>query len=61
MLPRSGDVRRRDAAFASGAQFISTDYPRADPRWPGYSVAFPEGGHLRCRPAHPACALLLEP
>ncbi|HEY0503713.1 MAG TPA: Ca2+-dependent phosphoinositide-specific phospholipase C [Lysobacter sp.] len=58
---RAGDVRRREAAFASGAQFISTDYPRADRRWPGYSVAFPEGGYVRCRPSHPACAPLQEP
>lgn len=57
---RADDTQRRDAAFASGAQFVSTDYPRPDPRWPTYRVEFPEGGYLRCHPAHPACALFPE-
>jgi len=57
---RTQDVRRRDAAFASGAQFISTDYPRPDPRWPDYRVVFPEGGFLRCQPRHPACLSLVD-
>ena len=35
---RSGDVTRRSAAFASGAQYVSTDYLWADPRFPGYEV-----------------------
>ncbi|MBO9717978.1 MAG: hypothetical protein J7507_14555 [Pseudoxanthomonas sp.] len=52
---RAADTRRREAAFASGAQFVSTDYPRPDPRWPLYRVEFPEGGYLRCHPVHPAC------
>lgn len=58
---RAGDLGRRDAAFASGAQFVSTDYPTADPRWPGYRVVFPHGGYLRCHPSHPACMALSEP
>ncbi len=43
---RTGDTSRRDAAFASGAQMISTDYYRADPRhpnseeWTDYEVQF---------------------
>ncbi|TVR82342.1 MAG: hypothetical protein EA412_01615 [Chitinophagaceae bacterium] len=43
---RSGDTHRRDIAFASGAQIISTDYYRADPRsdtsenWSNYEVSF---------------------
>lgn len=35
---RSGDVTRRSAAFASGAQYVSTDYMWPDPRFPGYQV-----------------------
>lgn len=55
---RASDTRRRDAAFESGAQFVSTDYPHADPRWPRYRVEFPEGGFVRCRPGHAQCAAL---
>ena len=40
---RVNDVRRRDAAFASGAQYISTDYMWPDPRFPGgYQVRLPQ-------------------
>lgn len=35
---RTNSVTRRDKAFASGAQLISTDFPEPDPRWPLYSV-----------------------
>jgi hypothetical protein len=38
---RSGDTTRRDRAFASGAQFISTDYPEPDPRFTDYRVTLP--------------------
>lgn len=58
---RTGATQRREAAFASGAQFVSTDYPRPDPRWPEYRVEFTGGGFIRCHPAHPACAALEEP
>jgi hypothetical protein len=47
---RSGDTSRRDAAFASGAQIVSTDYEREDPRWPGFVTALPGGGEGRCNP-----------
>ncbi len=57
---RSGDTTRRDAALASGAQFVSTDYPA-----PGiaarfgtdYSVGIPGGTVARCNPvnAPPGC------
>ena len=48
---RSGDVDRRDAAFASGAQYVSTDYYRPDPRFTtGYEVALPGGVRVRCNP-----------
>ncbi len=47
---RSGDTARREAAFASGAQIVSTDYEREDPRFPGFVVALPGGGPARCNP-----------
>ncbi|HND53653.1 MAG TPA: Ca2+-dependent phosphoinositide-specific phospholipase C [Pirellulaceae bacterium] len=46
---RKGDVRRRDQALATGAQLISTDFPEPDPRWPGYSVTWPDGREFRRR------------
>jgi hypothetical protein len=52
---RSGDTRRREAAFRSGAQVISTDYPQADPRFGEYRVAFPERRFVRCNPSRPVC------
>lgn len=55
---RSGDTTNRDAALASGAQFVSTDYPVPDPRFgTNYSVALPGGGAARCNPvsAPPRC------
>lgn len=47
---RSGDTAQRDAAIASGAQFVSTDYPAPDPRFTGYFVAIPGGAPARCNP-----------
>jgi hypothetical protein len=48
---RSGDVKQRDAAMASGAQILSTDYPFDEKAsWSGYSVRFPKGGIARCNP-----------
>lgn len=47
---RAGDASRRDAAFASGAQYISTDYMRPDPRFGSYAVALPGGGVGRRTP-----------
>jgi hypothetical protein len=54
---RSGDTTRREAAFASGAQIVSTDYEREDPAFPGFVVALPGGGAARCNPvsAPPDC------
>ena len=49
--PRTGDTGRRDAAFASGAQYISTDYMTPDLRLGPYSVALPGGGVGRRTPA----------
>ena len=47
---RSGDVTQRDKAFASGAQFISTDYHEPDRRFSDYSVRFPGGQVARSNP-----------
>jgi hypothetical protein len=48
---RSGDTARREAALASGAQFISTDYQDPDPRFgTGYAAKFPDGAVTRCNP-----------
>jgi len=42
---RSGDTSRRDRALASGAQFVSTDYPVANKEFSDYSVQIPNGAH----------------
>jgi len=58
---RSGDTTRREAALSSGAQYVSTDYPRRpSPFGSGYVVRLPgaEGGAARCNPVSgpPECA-----
>jgi len=58
---RSGDPAQRDAAIASGAQFVSTDYPVPDPDFgTGYFVEIPGGTPARCNPisAPPDCTSL---
>lgn len=41
---RTGSTRRREAAFASGAQVVTTDYYRPDPDFgTGYAVSIPSG------------------
>jgi hypothetical protein len=55
---RSGDTRMRDAAMASGAQMLSSDYYFTEKAsWSGFSVNFPNGETARCNPvtAPPAC------
>ncbi|MET0903470.1 MAG: Ca2+-dependent phosphoinositide-specific phospholipase C, partial [Acidimicrobiales bacterium] len=47
---RSGDTSRREAAFESGAQLVSTDYEVEDPRWPGFVTDLPGDGPARCNP-----------
>jgi hypothetical protein len=48
---RSGSTERRDHAMASGAQILSTDYPKAEPaKWTGYSVSFAGSAMARCNP-----------
>jgi hypothetical protein len=44
---RSGDVGRRDAALASAATWVSTDFPAADPEF-GTDYAVPPA--IRCNP-----------
>ena len=55
---RTGDTRRRDLAFATGAQVVVTDFPVADPSIdPDYVVQVPGGKPARCSPArrHERC------
>lgn len=42
----AGDQRLRDAAIASGAQIVSTDFPKAYPADGGYFAAFADGSTL---------------
>jgi calcium-dependent phosphoinositide phospholipase C len=51
---RSNDTSRRDKALASGAQYVSTDYMRADTRFGPYIARMPDGVVAACNPArHP--------
>jgi Phosphoinositide phospholipase C, Ca2+-dependent len=48
---RSNSTARRDAAFASGAQLLSTDYPANEPSiWTTYSASLPGRAVARCNP-----------
>jgi len=47
---RTNDVTQRDKALASGAQFISTDYPEPDRRLSDYRVQFPGRQVARSNP-----------
>ena len=47
---RSGDTTRREAALASGAHWISTDYPVRDPTFSTYRVTIPGDLIARCNP-----------
>jgi hypothetical protein len=50
MEARSGNTERRELAFTTGAQYISTDYMRPDPRFGAYSVHLPDGVVAVCNP-----------
>lgn len=50
---RTNDTTQRDAALASGAHFISTDYPAPDLRFSDYQVRLPGEGIARCNPVSP--------
>ncbi|HWP64881.1 MAG TPA: phosphatidylinositol-specific phospholipase C1-like protein [Candidatus Limnocylindria bacterium] len=54
---RTNDPTQRDAALASGAQFVSTDYPVPNLDFSPYVVEIPGGHTARCNPlnAPPAC------
>lgn len=47
---RSGDMTRANAAFASGATFVSTDYYAPPPFDPSYQIAVPHGPGAVCNP-----------
>ncbi len=48
---RNGDTTMRDAALASGALILSSDYYfNEKSSWTGFSVSFPKGEVARCNP-----------
>jgi hypothetical protein len=47
---RLNDTTQREKAFASGAQFVSTDYPVPDDRFSTYSVRFENNAVVRGNP-----------
>jgi hypothetical protein len=49
---RTNDTRRRDQALASGAQFISTDYPEPNRAFSPYAVHFENGIVVRINPVN---------
>jgi len=51
---RSGDTTRRDAALASGAQYVSTDYRHPEPGLTNYQVRLPAGAIAVCNPVRAA-------
>jgi len=52
---RSGDTTRRDSAFRSAAQYVSTDYPEPSPFGSGYIARLPGADRLAAR-RHPVTA-----
>jgi hypothetical protein len=57
---RKNDTRRRDAAFKSGAQYISTDYMQPDTRFGPYTARMPDGIVASCNPVRAKCEGKLE-
>jgi hypothetical protein len=51
---RTGSTARRDAAFRSGAQYVSTDYPEPSPFGSGYIARLPGADRFvaRCNPVN---------
>jgi hypothetical protein len=47
---RHNDISRREKALASGAQFVSTDYPEPRVSFSSYQVRFAEGAPARLNP-----------
>ena len=63
VLARTGDKSRLEAALASGAQYISTDYMNASETFgTDYQAALPGGAVARCNPVNvvDGCADPLE-
>ena len=59
---RNNDTNQRDAALASGAHYISTDYPVPNPDFSDYQVQLPGSRVARCNPvAAGACSEDLLP
>lgn len=54
---RTADTTRLDAALASGAQFVSTDYPVPGRAFTDYVAKIPDGRPARCNPINtgPRC------
>lgn len=52
---RANDISQRIAALSSGAQYVSTDYIWADPRFAGgYTVRLPDDDVAVCNPVRAA-------
>jgi hypothetical protein len=49
---RLNDSSKKEKAFASGAQFISTDYPEPDTRFSSYQVRFKNNIKVRTNPVN---------
>ena len=47
---RTNDTTMRDAALASGAQWVSTDYEEPNLAFSPYTVQIPDGAPARCNP-----------
>ena len=52
---RANDTRRRDAAFASGAQIVQTDFLQPDKAVGSYQAIIPGGRHARCDAVNADC------
>ena len=48
--PAADDYTKFEAALASGAHFISTDFPEAVPEYGDYHLQIPDGNPSRCNP-----------
>lgn len=53
MEARANNRAPQAAAFAAGAQYVSTDYMQPDPRFGAYETHLPGGGVARLSPAAP--------
>jgi len=60
---RTNDGSRRDLSLRSGAQLVSTDYPKSEPaKWDGhYFVAMPADAIVRCNPVNAPADCKIDP